>query len=188
MLIHLSESLKHNLGIILPTDSATNFIKKLACILVERPCLLKYHLIQCKFHEILKLYNDIKKILDLAQQGVTQEGRLKLNNLKIDIKIMDLPYTASEKGEIAEQFSYNFLQTDKNDSIITLEQEIKDLKYKLALPPNFESLEALFNDSILNIVPKEFDPNFLPVSSGFTNDISLNKFRKQQEKILQEKE
>ena len=190
MLVHLCETLKKNLGIDLPTDSPNSFIKKLACILVERPCLLKFHVIQCQFQDLLKLYGDLERILDRVQNGVTNEGRVKFGNLKIDVKVQGGAYALNEKQRIATQFDFGEIQaSDKNGKIVELEQEIKELKLRLALPSNFDELELMFMRQIQELPAVEEDFLVCPLAApGFISDMSTQKYKKQQEKLLQDKD
>ena len=57
------------------------------------------------------------------------------------------------------QFDFGEIQaSDKNGKIVELEQEIKELKLKLAVPSNFDELELMFIRQIqeLPVVEEDF--------------------------------
>ena len=193
MLVYLCENLKKNLGIDLPMDSPSNFMRKLACILVERPCLLKFHAIQCQFQDLIRLHGDLERIMDRVQRGESNEGRVKISNLKIDIKVQGGTYALGEKQRIArdmaEMNAGEIEASDKNEKILELEQEIKELKWKLAVPANFDELELMFIRQIQDLSVAEEDLFVHPQASpGFVLDMTTQKYKKQQEKLIQDKD
>jgi hypothetical protein len=181
MLLHLCDLLKKNLGLLLPSDSPTSFIKGLACILVEKPCFLKYHTIECESAELIEMHHDIYRLLKSAEMGYYYEGKVKLNDLKVYIKIKQNSYSIADKGEISQQFCS--FGTDCFDDV-GLDKEFRNFK-KLEI---LEEFEANFIKENSEKFDKDIDyaPNYK--SYGLTYDISVIKYQKQQQKIIESKE
>ena len=79
-------------------------------------------------------------------------------------------------------------KTLENETISLLQQEIKDLKFKLSLPLNFLEIEKVFTSDYFSFQNTDKNSVPSPAKSGLSFDITLQKFQKQQEKLLQEKE
>lgn len=179
----ISQTLKEYLHIQLNFSSQEELTKHLLSILMERPCLLKFHKIDCKKSELIFLQQEINEFLRLFENGLVTQRKFRLKKFRFDIILK--PETVFEsKTSILNQFTEIF-QDNVPETINSLLEEIQRLKYKLhsnskLLPLIKEDTGNFHSSNPESIEPKH---HFTSVA-----DMVYHKLLKKQELITHELE
>lgn len=186
VLFLISKTLRDYLNIVLDFSSQEDFIKKLLSLLMERPCLLKFHKIMCKQSDLIFLKEEIEEFLRLFESGLATQRKFNLKKLRFDVTM--LPDTNfCPKKIVSDQFTEVF-QVDSQNTIDSLLEEIQRLKHKLysnsKIPEKFEqNLIKIFEENSEN--PEISQSIHQPIS---VSDMIYYKLIRKQEQITQELE
>jgi hypothetical protein len=187
MLSDITKEISNDLGISLPLDSFEDFIKSLEKLLSPKNKFNSVHSIQCGTYDLYRLIKDSERIINLAEQDLFYEGRVNLNNFKIDLKVKKTQSLQPEKKEIAQAFNdaTDTALDDTSKYILSLKQEIEDLKILSAFQIRFQDFDTKLAENFSEN-PKPTKP--IKSLGALTKDIILYKNQQKFSKIIQDQE
>ena len=188
ILNYICERLKNTLKIVLPWKNSDLFCKGLETLCFGK-CILKVHDIECILYDIYKLNQKIQQIIELSQQQKQLKAKIKINDMRINLKINRNNEPFCDKTEITEAFFNIFdikeKSTDKN-YVKLLEDKIRDLEFKLELSLTDYQIEGVSDYS--EIVLNEIAIDYKLLSDDYNERLSIKKLALAQNKILSDKE
>lgn len=187
MLSDITKEISNDLGISLTLDSFEDFIKSLEKLLSPKNKFNSVHSIQCGTYDLYRLIKDSERIINLAEQDLFYEGRVNLNNFKIDLKVKKTQSLQPEKKEIAQAFNdaTDTALDDTSKYILSLKQEIEDLKILSAFQIRFQDFDTKLAENFSEN-PKPTKP--IKSLGALTKDIILYKNQQKFSKIIQDQE
>ncbi|OMJ76482.1 hypothetical protein SteCoe_24151 [Stentor coeruleus] len=187
MLKLICDELSKTMKIKISSDSPDEAVKRIFELFSLKSTSKIIHSIELDLSDLYKLNKDIEKIISLVEQGLSDQGKLKIKNFRFDLKIKNNQYLSALKNDIAEAFgNIRELNIDENTLIYIsgLKKEIEDLK-----DTNFndfivfdQNLGQSCDDSFDCYIKKDFNLTFN------TQDLMTLKYQRQQKRMIAEKE
>lgn len=187
MLKFICDELSKTMKIKISSDSPDEVVKRVFEVFSLKNTSKIVHSIELDFTDLYKLHKDLEKIISLAEQGLADQGKLKIKNFRFDLKIKNNQYLSALKNDIAEAFgNLKEPNIDENTLIYIsgLKKEIEDLK------------ESKFDDFIVfdQNLGQSRDETFdyyvkKDINLTFnTQDLMAIKYQRQQKRMTIEKE
>jgi hypothetical protein len=150
----------------------------LILLLIEKPCLLKFHKINCSLNQARAFHSDLTKFISQFESGFTCQKKLKLGKIHFDLKLVEsdsLP-TKNELSGLVSTFHQKEAHLEENLNFLPFFKPFKEIESS-----------SFFKDTSEDLEFKEFFPDFRRsnLQDFNTFDMILMKFQKKQEMILQ---
>ena len=191
VLTYLSNQLSQTFSMPFPSDSSENLMQKLKSVLLQKEDFFLIKTIECSLNDLYRLQSDAEKIISKHEQGLQNEGRLKLRRLKLNIKLLKSESTSSQKDFLSQMFNDFFGSTVNNrvtQYISALQDELKEAKNPNLQEFNFiESSKEFESNFLENLQDYNDRPEFLINSSMNTHEMIELRFQRQQKRIIKEK-
>lgn len=187
----IANAFKECFNVDLDISSKDRLIKQLILLLIEKPCLLKYHKVTCKLGEVVLFYRELAGFIDRFESGLQSEKKLKLGSIHLDLRVIEGDLCGDKgfvNGQVFERFSQN------GSGVWTPNEKIQKIEECLNKSEDFDSslLETMkyFGKAEISDLENSFD--FINVETPdlpyFTYDIMLVKFQKKQDILIKELE
>lgn len=192
VLTYISNQLSQTFSMPFPSDSCENLMQKLKSVLLQKEDFFLIKTIECSLNDLYRLQSDTEKIISKHEQGLQNEGRLKLRRLKLNIKLLKSESQSSQKDFLSQMFT-DFFGTSVNNRVTqyisALQEELKEAKTPNKQEFNFIESNQVFESNFLENL-QEYDdrPEFTRNSSMNTQEMIELRFQKQQRRLIKEKE
>lgn len=181
----LSIDLSKIFGTAFPSDNYEKILEKLIQAYQSKENIHIIKNIECNLSDLYRLIKDTKKIIELAEQEISQEGKLRLRKFKINVKVQKDRNLEGSKIDIAKLFGAE-CNSELNDEVT---QYVYAIKHELQEFKN-KSCEDF---SVVDPGFENFIESFEEFSSRGTTSMSMQemltvKYQRQQKKLIKEKE
>jgi hypothetical protein len=185
VLREIAGRLRRTFGFLIPCKSVDMLCQAIESISVDK-CVLKTHDVECTLSALYNLHEKVAKIIEIGQQNRVHKAKLKIGDLRVNVKVTRNDEAMPSKAEISAQM----LIYDSDQKVESSEAKIKRLEKRIEeLEFGLEFKNLLINESKDEEYCEEFnlDSNILkmPQTDEF---LGIRKFTVQQAKVLIDKE
>lgn len=168
-------------------------IEKLNRIFCSKDHLSIIKTVECHISDLYRLMKDAQRIIQMVEDGISNEGRIKLKKFKLNVRVTPDDVLDSMKDDIANMFNSSLngeLSNEVTQYITVLKREISEMSGKTS---EFIGINQDEDKDFCYVEPFEPEPlaqSFIPRSalSMSTNEIISVKYQRQQKQMLKEKE
>ena len=186
----ISDAFKECFNIELDVSSKDRLIKQLILLLIEKPCLLKYHKVTCKLSQVLLFQRSLTGFLDRLESGLQSQTKLKLGSVHFDLQVLSDSEQA-DKTFLINQISETF--NDFSSELAAPAAKLEKIEERLKASEDFNANPLEHMKFPGKGQADEIDQSLSHLSPAadlpyFTYDIMLVKFQKKQDRLVKELE
>lgn len=187
VLNHISRRLNSTIGIEIPSKNCDIFCKTFESLCIGN-CFFKSHDLECDIADLYRLHEKIAQVLKMFKNQRFLRAKIKIGDMRVNLKINRNDEPFATKDEIAQGFSSINLSENQdfgNSRVKVLEKQIESLELRLEIM----SLGNVFFENYPESTGfQQFNETFDIKSTTEECDWNVRKFAIYQQKMLVEKE